>query len=139
MHVNAPGMKKPFLFDINMKMKKKYLLAILTVMLSFGCVSAQSKMSAYTRLCINRHKAAVAQLAPGIKRAAAAVRDSIDTFLKLNDGQGVDEIERCGVRVVNRFGQLLTVRMAVKDAEQVSQLPSVQDIDRHGRSHASVQ
>jgi subtilisin family serine protease len=117
---------------------RKTLLTLFAALLTAGYVSAQSgKLSPYTRIYLEQHKTEVqqqrAKAASG--KSAGSVRDSIDTFLKLNDGQDVSEIEGVGVRVVNRFGQLLTVRIALGDVEKVATLPSVKDIDMGAPVH----
>src|SRR5574344_1925229 len=113
---------------------RKTLLTLFAALLTAGHVSEQSsKLSPYTRIYLQQHKTEVqqqrAKAASGKSAGAGSVRDSIDTFLKLNDGSDVSEIEGVGVRVVNRFGQLLTVRMALGDVERVATLPSVKNID----------
>ena len=119
---------------------RKTLLTLFAALLTAGHVSAQSgKLSPYTRIYLQQHKTEVqqqrAKAASGKSASAGSVRDSIDTFLKLNDGCDVSEIESVGVRVVNRFGQLLTVRMALGDVEKVATLPSVKDIDMGAPVH----
>ena len=119
---------------------RKTLLTLFAALLTAGHVSAQSgKLSPYTRIYLQQHKTEVqqqrAKAASGKSASAGSVRDSIDTFLKLNDGSDVSEIEGVGVRVVNRFGQLLTVRIALGDVEKVATLSSVKDIDMGAPVH----
>src|SRR5574344_1082659 len=119
---------------------RKTLLTLFAALLTAGHVSEQSsKLSPYTRIYLQQHKTEVqqqrAKAASGKSAGAGSVRDSIDTFLKLNDGCDVSEIESVGVRVVNRFGQLLAVRMALGDVEKVATLPSVKDIDMGAPVH----
>src|SRR5574344_923895 len=86
---------------------RKTLLTLFAALLTAGHVSAQSsKLSPYTRIYLQQHKTEVqqqrAKAASGKSAGAGSVRDSIDTFLKLNDGCDVSEIESVSPRGPHR-------------------------------------
>src|SRR5574344_255684 len=118
---------------------RKFLLFVFAALLTAGYASViGGKLSPYTRIYLERHKVVAQQRVKSSAQGVAAVdNDSISTFLKLGDGCDEAEIEANGVRVVNRFGTLLTVRIAVHDIETVATLRSVKKIDMGARVHAN--
>lgn len=116
---------------------RKFLLFVFAALLTAGYASViGGKLSPYTRIYLERHKVVAQQRVKSSAQGVAAVdNDSISTFLKLGDGCDEAEIEANGVRVVNRFGALLTVRIAVHDIEKVATLRSVKKIDMGAPVH----
>lgn len=103
----------------------KRILLILTVLMAAGSMHAQnSKLSPSTWMMLKTEARQGT-----VRKAADAAPRPIDTFLRLNEGYDASEIESHGVKVVNRFGQLLTVRIPLDKIEAVGMLPSVKSIN----------
>lgn len=107
---------------------RKFLLSILALLLFIGYVHAQEcKMSPYTQLFL-------LQRAHGNKSCAQQIRrvkgvETINAFMRLNEGCNADEIRQAGVHIVNDFGKVMTVTLPVDKIEEISHLSSVKSIN----------
>jgi minor extracellular serine protease Vpr len=104
---------------------KRILLFMIAAMLTANYASAQSwKLSPYTQRFLTQHSSEAKKV-----KGENTNADKVDLILRLSEGQDISEIEAAGVEVVNRFGQLLTVRIPIGNIDKVSRLRSVKTLD----------
>ena len=121
---------------------KKIFLIMMALSVSLGMM-AQDKLSAPTKVFLQRHAAGMAQNPDG-KHALAAPKsvngvEYVECFITLN-GASIADLEAVGVKVTGKFSDFVTASVPVNKLEAVAHIKGVKQvgISRNARNLTDV-